>query len=68
MESSEIRHTSHVRGGDDGMTIDIKLALAPETIKKAEKYARSKGYTSWDEFTDEDVRILFSRKTKEVPA
>ena len=50
------------------MTTDIKLALSPETIKRAEKYAQSKGYTSWDEFTDEDVRILFSRKTKEVHA
>ena len=47
------------------MTKEIKLALAPETIKKAEKYARSKGYTSWDEFTDEDIKVLFSRKTKE---
>ena len=47
------------------MITDIKLALSPEAIKKAEKYARLKGYTSWDEFTDEDVRILFSRKTKE---
>ena len=47
------------------MSTEIKLALSPEAIKKAEKYAQSKGYTSWDEFTDEDVRILFSRKTKE---
>ena len=50
------------------MSTEIKLALAPETIKRAEKYARLKGYTSWDELTDEDIRILFSRKTKEVPA
>ena len=50
------------------MTKEIKLALSQETIKRAEKYAQGKGYTSWDEFTDDDVRILFSRKTKEVPA
>ena len=48
------------------MITDIKLALSQETIKRAEKYAQGKGYTSWDEFTDEDVRILFSRKTKEA--
>ena len=47
------------------MITDIKLALSPEAIKRAEKYAQSKGYTSWDEFTDEDIGILFSRKTKE---
>ena len=29
------------------MITDIKLALAPETIKRAEKYAQGKGYTSW---------------------
>ena len=50
------------------MTKEIKLTLSPEAIKRAEKYAQSKGYTSWDEFTDEDIRILFSRKTKGVPA
>ena len=54
--------------GGGGMSTEIKLALSPEAIKRAEKYAQSKGYTSWDEFTDEDVRILFSRKTKEVHA
>ena len=48
------------------MTTDIKLALSPETIKRAEKYAQSKGYTSLDEFTDEDIKALFSRKTKEA--
>ena len=47
------------------MTKEIKLTLAPETIKRAEKYAQGKGYTSWDEFTDEDIKALFSRKTKE---
>ena len=47
------------------MTKEIKLALSPEAIKKAEKYAQSKGYTSWDEFTDEDIKALFPRKTKE---
>ena len=47
------------------MSTEIKLALSPEAIKKAEKYAQGKGYTSWDEFTDEDIKALFSRKTKE---
>ena len=47
------------------MITDIKLALSQETIKRAEKYAQGKGYTSWDEFTDEDIKVLFSRETKE---
>ncbi len=50
------------------MTTNIKLSLAPDTIKKAEKYAQQKGYTNWGQFTDEDIKALFSSKTKEGTA